>query len=71
MKIALLSDIHGNVAALQAVLADIDAWQPDQVIVNGDVVNRGPDSPTCWQMIADRRAQPGWRALGAKLELTE
>ncbi|MBK7914857.1 MAG: metallophosphoesterase family protein [Chloroflexi bacterium] len=68
MKIALLSDIHGNVAALQAVLADIDAWQPDQVIVNGDVVNRGPDSPACWQMIADRRAQSGWQALGGNHE---
>jgi putative phosphoesterase len=44
MKIAVLSDIHGNVPALEAVLEDIARWAPDRVIVNGDVVNRGPYS---------------------------
>lgn len=44
MKIAVLSDIHGNVPALEAVLADLTQWRPDQVIVNGDLVNRGPYS---------------------------
>ena len=39
MKLAVLSDIHGNWPALEAVAADIDAWQPDLVVVNGDVVN--------------------------------
>ncbi|MBK8986758.1 MAG: metallophosphoesterase [Chloroflexi bacterium] len=68
MKIAILSDIHGNVAALETVMAHIDAWQPDQVIVNGDVVNRGADSPTCWQMVRARRAQQGWRVLGGNHE---
>lgn len=41
MKIAILSDIHGNLPALQTVADDIARWQPDQVIVNGDIVNRG------------------------------
>jgi len=44
MKIAVLSDIHGNIPALEAVLEDIALWQPDKVIVNGDIVNRGPYS---------------------------
>ena len=51
MKIAVLSDIHGNVPALQAVLDDISRWQPDEVIVNGDVVNRGPYSLAVVQML--------------------
>lgn len=44
MKLAVLSDIHGNVPALEAVLEDILHWQPDEVVVNGDVINRGPYS---------------------------
>ncbi len=60
MKIAILSDIHGNLPALQTVLAHIDAWHPDQVVVNGDVVNRGPKPEACWQIIAQRIAQQGW-----------
>ncbi|MBF0471083.1 MAG: metallophosphoesterase family protein [Gammaproteobacteria bacterium] len=47
MKLALLSDVHGNLPALEAVLADIEQWQPDQVIANGDFINRGPNSLDC------------------------
>ncbi len=63
MKLAVLSDIHGNWPALQAVVADIDAWQPDQVLVNGDIVNDGPSSPACWAYIAGRQATDGWHVL--------
>lgn len=44
MKIAVLSDVHGNVPALEAVLADIERWAPDEIVVNGDLVSRGPCS---------------------------
>ena len=44
MKIAVISDVHGNVPALEAVIEDLHAWQPDQVVVNGDLVSRGPYS---------------------------
>lgn len=46
-----MADIHGNRDALEAVLADIRRWQPDRLIVNGDVVNRGPDSVTCLERV--------------------
>jgi len=43
MKIAILSDIHGNLSALDAVLADLDArGGADQIVVLGDVVAMGP-----------------------------
>ncbi len=58
-KIALLSDVHGNLPALQTVLDDIDRWNPDNVIVNGDVVNRGPQSCECWEII-NARLDSGW-----------
>jgi predicted phosphodiesterase len=61
MKIAVLSDIHGNVPALDAVLDDIEGWGPNEVIVNGDLVNRGPYSLACVRML--RRRFPGCRYL--------
>lgn len=39
-----MADIHGNADALNAVLRDVAAQGAERVIVNGDVVNRGPDS---------------------------
>lgn len=43
MKIALLADIHGNLAALEAVLADIAATGgADTILVLGDVAVGGP-----------------------------
>lgn len=38
MKIALFSDIHANLPALEACLADIDAQQPDAIYCLGDMV---------------------------------
>jgi predicted phosphodiesterase len=42
MRIAVLGDIHGNMPAFEAVLADVEAHHVDRVIINGDNVNRGP-----------------------------
>jgi predicted phosphodiesterase len=41
---AVIADIHGNVPALEAVLADLERVQPDRTIMAGDFVNRGPQS---------------------------
>ena len=43
-RLAVLSDIHGNLPALEVVLADVEAQQVDQVVIAGDVVNWGPFS---------------------------
>jgi putative phosphoesterase len=40
-RIAVLSDIHGNLPALQAVLADVEAVGVDLVVLNGDLAD-GP-----------------------------
>lgn len=60
MKIAVLSDIHGNLPALEVVMAHIDQQRPDLVVVNGDVVNRGPQPAACWQLIRERIRHEGW-----------
>jgi len=38
MRIAALYDIHGNLDALEAVLADVEAANPDLILLGGDVV---------------------------------
>ena len=63
MKIAVISDIHGNRPALEAVIADLEHWGAEQVIVAGDVINRGPDSPGCADIIMGHVREQGWRAI--------
>jgi len=54
MKIAVLSDVHGNLPALEVVLEDIARWVPDLVLVNGDLINRGPCSLQVLQLLLQR-----------------
>lgn len=49
---AVIADLHGNLAALDAVLADIERIRPDRVVVAGDFVNRGPQSRAVLERIA-------------------
>jgi putative phosphoesterase len=42
LKIAIISDIHGNLPALQAVLEDIEAFGADQVYCLGDLTDAAP-----------------------------
>ncbi|CAM3696830.1 metallophosphoesterase family protein [Deinococcus frigens] len=54
MRLAIIADIHGNLDALRAVLADARAQGADRIIVNGDVVNRGPDSVAALETLLAR-----------------
>ena len=38
MRIAALYDVHGNLPALEAVMAEVDLLDVDLVVVGGDVV---------------------------------
>ena len=60
MKLAVLADIHGNFVALETVTAHLEAWQPDLVIVAGDIVNRGPRSLDCLQFVQKKQREEGW-----------
>jgi predicted phosphodiesterase len=53
VRYAILSDIHGNIDALQAVLADA-APRADGVICLGDVVGYGPEPERCLELMAER-----------------
>lgn len=43
MKFAVLSDIHGNMYALRAVLADIEKQNVDRILCLGDLAMAGPE----------------------------
>lgn len=63
MKVAVLSDIHGNLPALEAVVDHVDAWSPDLVVVGGDIINRGPLSGACLDLLVERHRSLGWHLL--------
>jgi diadenosine tetraphosphatase ApaH/serine/threonine PP2A family protein phosphatase len=47
MRYAVLSDVHANLEALEAVLADLAPRRPDAVLCLGDFVGYGPDPVAC------------------------
>jgi diadenosine tetraphosphatase ApaH/serine/threonine PP2A family protein phosphatase len=54
MRIALLSDVHGNLPAFEAVLADVDADSADQIWCLGDLVGYGAQPDGCVELARER-----------------
>ncbi len=54
MKYAIISDIHGNLEALQSVLADIERREIESIICLGDVVGYGPNPNECVELIREK-----------------
>lgn len=54
MRVAVLSDVHGNLEALQATLADIGAQGADDMLHLGDAVGYGPDPEACLDLLRER-----------------
>jgi diadenosine tetraphosphatase ApaH/serine/threonine PP2A family protein phosphatase len=54
MRVAVVSDIHSNLHALEAVLSAIDAEAPDELWCLGDLVGYGPRPNECCAAIAER-----------------
>jgi predicted phosphodiesterase len=52
---AIISDIHSNLEALQAVLADIEAQQVDEIYCLGDIIGYGPNPRECIDLVMDFR----------------
>lgn len=51
MKLAVISDIHGNWVALEAVLDALKGMGVDRILCAGDVVNFGPQPNECVQRL--------------------
>ena len=58
-RLAVLADIHGNLPALEAVLADLTQFRVDQVVVAGDAINWGPFSAQVMEQVT----AGGWAAV--------
>jgi predicted phosphodiesterase len=54
MRIALLSDVHGNLPAFEAVLADVDATGVDEIWCLGDLVGYGAQPDGCVELARER-----------------
>jgi 3',5'-cyclic AMP phosphodiesterase CpdA len=60
-RLAILSDIHGNLVALEAAIADIEAHSPDLIVHGGDLAVIGPRPAE----LIDRIHDLGWRGVVA------
>jgi predicted phosphodiesterase len=54
MRVAVISDVHGNYHALEAALKEIDAARVDAVWCLGDTVGYGPRPNECCDLVRDR-----------------
>ena len=80
MKIAVLSDIHGNTTALEAVLADARAERVDEYWLLGDILMPGTGRRRILDLLADLPITARvlgnwenslWRGLHRKLDFTK
>src|SRR5207247_9253001 len=57
MRLAVLADVHSNLPALQAVLADVDRIGPDGIWVAGDLVGYNPWPTEVLEILRERRVR--------------
>ena len=55
MRVAFLTDVHGNLPALEAVLAHARTQGADEVWNGGDMVGYGPQPEACVQRLRECR----------------
>jgi predicted phosphodiesterase len=64
MKLAIVSDVHGNFRALEAVIDDLAEIKPDLVVHGGDLVLNGPRPAEC----LDRIRELGWPGIAGNTD---
>jgi predicted phosphodiesterase len=64
VRIAALSDIHGNLPALAAVHRAVDAARPDYVAICGDLVFNGPDPAGSLALVQELQRAGAFVILG-------
>ena len=65
MRIAVVSDSHGTLTALEAVLADLETQNPDEVLLGGDLAQGGRQPAE----VLDRMIALGWPAVLGNADL--
>jgi predicted phosphodiesterase len=69
MRYAVISDVHSNLDALEAVFSDIDRRQIREIIFLGDAVGYGPEPNECIELLSARcktllAGNHDWGAVG-------
>ncbi len=64
MRVAIVTDIHGNLAAFEAVLADLHRTAPDMVIHGGDLADSGSSPVEIIDLIRDL----GWKGVAGNTD---
>ena len=54
MKIAVFSDVHGNLKALKAILEQIKGRNVDLTVFLGDIFQRGNEEIECLELLKDK-----------------
>jgi predicted phosphodiesterase len=67
MRVAVVSDIHGNLSALEAILDDLARQQPDLVLHGGDLAANGSRPAE----VIDRVRELGWPGVAGNWVLAE
>jgi putative phosphoesterase len=57
MRVAVISDIHGNLPALEAVLAEVERTKPDMIVSCGDVASGPMPAETIDRLVTLRNAR--------------
>ena len=52
-RLAIITDIHGNIEGLNAILKDIENKNIDEIICLGDTIDIGPNSKECIDKLID------------------
>ena len=54
MRIAIISDIHGNLEALKTTLQDIERRNVDKIICLGDIIAKGVHPKECIELVKEK-----------------
>src|ERR1700719_4423390 len=55
MRYGIISDVHSNIEALRAVLAELDSLGHDELVCLGDIVGYGPSPNECCDLLLERK----------------
>lgn len=69
MKIAVISDIHGNMEAIEAVMEDISKQQCDKIFVLGDYAMAGPEPNYAVDYFMERKDNPMFKMIQGNTDL--
>jgi predicted phosphodiesterase len=64
MRVAIVSDVHGNLTALEAVVADLRTTAPDLILHGGDIADNG-SGPA---QVVDLIRSLGWQGVGGNTD---